>query len=418
MTDLTVMALVLGGVALVRDRIASWPVTGPMLFVGAGVLLGPDLLSILQLGIEDDSVALAAEMTLVMLLFSDASRIDTPALRRSLGLPLRLLGIGLPITIGLGTVVTAALLSDLSWAEAGLVAAILAPTDAALGQPVVTNERVPVRVRQALNVESGVNDGLVVPVVAVFSVLAVGGALESSGALVGEAALEVLVGLAVGAAAGVAVGFMLRWANLHNWTGADGLRLVAFAGALGGFGLATAVGGNGFIAAFACGIALHHVIGEDASRHAELAEDIGQIGASATFVIFGATMVIPALEKLSWPVLICALLTLTIGRMLPVALATIGADLMAPTVAFLGWFGPRGLASMLFGLILVSERGSEVDGVFSVITLVILGSVVLHGATAAPGAAIYAKWFGAHGHASMAESVVVPEVRNRGVRDR
>jgi NhaP-type Na+/H+ or K+/H+ antiporter len=208
----------------------------------------------------------------------------------------------------------------------------------------------------------------------------------------------------------------MTWVAAREWTDDDGLRLVSLGGALAGFAGAVAVGGNGFIAAFVCGIGLHLVMGRNAGRNAELAEDVGQIGASATFVIFGAVMVVPAFGAFGWEVTLCAVATLTLGRMIPVRLAMIGTGLRNPTVAFMGWFGPRGLASMLFGLLLVAERGPEVDQLFSIITLVIFASVVLHGMTAAPGARVYSQWFTQHGQPEMAESASVPETRVRGAR--
>ena len=159
MTTLAVIGAVIAVVSLFRERLRSLPLTTPMLYVAAGMILAPEVLG-LELfadGLEDEAIALIAEVTLALLLFSDAARIDTRNDSTSLALPARLLGIGLPLTIALGTLVTALFLTDLSWAEAALVAAILAPTDAALGEAVVSNTAVPVRIRQALNVESGLD---------------------------------------------------------------------------------------------------------------------------------------------------------------------------------------------------------------------------------------------------------------------
>ena len=404
MSDIAVLALILAMVSLVRGRIASWPLTAPMLYVTAGFLLGPDVLDVLNVDLDDESVALAAELTLAVLLFSDAARIDTAALRDSFSLPGRLLGIGLPLTILMGTVVTAALLTELSWTEAGLVAAILAPTDAALGQAVVSDERVPVRIRQSLNVESGLNDGLVVPVVAVFLSLSIGEEIESVGSLIFDALREVGLGIALGAAIGAVMGRVVPWIGERRWSDLEGLRLVAIGGSLAGFAGAGVIGGNGFITTFVCGLVLRQTMGDTVPEHTELAEDVGQIGASATFMLFGALMVWPALSVVTWPVALCALATLTVGRMIPVAMAMVGTGLRAPTVAFLGWFGPRGLASMLFGLLIVADRGGRADELFSIVSVVIVASVVLHGISSAPGAAHYSRWFVQHRHPEMAEA--------------
>ena len=386
-----------------------------MLYVIAGLIIGPDVLGLLQIGLEDKSVVLLAELTLAVLLFSDAARIDTATLRESLSLPTRLLTIGLPLTILLGTLVTALFLPGISLVEAALIAAVLSPTDAALGQAVVSDKRVPVRIRQSLNVESGLNDGLIVPVVAVLILLEEGEGI-SAGELISEVAIEIGLGVAIGASIGLFMGRLVPWIENQPWMDLEDLRLVAIGGSLAAFSGVTLIGGNGFITAFVCGLALRHTMGERAAKHTELAEDAGQIGASATFVLFGALLVVPGFQFFSLPVAICAILTLTVVRMLPVRLSMLGTGLALPTVAFLGWFGPRGLASMLFGLLLVAERGGESEELFAVVTIVIVASVFLHGMSSAPGAAAYSRWFEKHGDPEMAEAGEMAEtpVRWRG----
>jgi NhaP-type Na+/H+ or K+/H+ antiporter len=405
MTDLAVLACVLAVVSLARTRLSMLPLTGPMLFVAAGIILGPDVLGVLELSLSDESVVLLAEVTLALLLFSDATRINLKCLRATVAIPARLLAIGLPLTIALGTVMTRLLLSDLSWTEAALVAAILTPTDAALGQAVVSNPIVPTRIRQALNVESGLNDGLVVPVIAVFVILVEGHEIDGPGRLISEAFGEIGLGALVGALVGLAIAAAIALTTRHSWTDHNGLLLAVFGAALGAYALSNAVGGNGFIAAFVCGLAFRQRSGEAAAERSELAEDVGEIGASATFVIFGALLAWPAVEAATPLVALCAFGTLTVGRMLPVWLSMLGLGLQRPTIGFLGWFGPRGLASMLFGLLLVSETGFEgADQLLSVIVLVVLASVVLHGITAAPWATAYGRWINA-----MADEEEMPE---------
>ncbi len=396
MSTLAVIGAVIAVVSLFRERLRSLPLTTPMLFVAAGMVLAPEVLglAIFDDGLEDETIALVAEVTLALLLFSDAARIDTRNDSTSFALPARLLGIGLPLTIALGTLVTALLLTDLSWAEAALIAAILAPTDAALGEAVVANPAVPVKIRQALNVESGLNDGLVVPVIAVFSALAAESELESAGELVSEAFLEIGIALAVGAFIAWLFSIVVPFATRRGWSDAEGFRIVALGAGVMSFAGSLALGGNGFVAAFVCGLLARRLMGPEVTDHAEFAEDVSQVGAAAVFLIFGGVMVWPALELVSPAILVCAIGTLTIGRMLPVAIAMIGTGLMRQTVTFLGWFGPRGLASMLFGLLLVSD--SEVDRpdeLFAIISLVVLCSVVLHGMSASPGARRYGAWY-------------------------
>ncbi|MGI9605077.1 MAG: cation:proton antiporter [Acidimicrobiales bacterium] len=410
MGDIAFLASIIAVVSLARVRLRALPLTAPMLFVAIGLVLGPDLLGVLDFGLDDETVALVAELTLALVLFADAARIDVKGSCANFDLPVRLLGIGLPLAIGLGTVMTAAVLTDLSWAEAALVAAVLAPTDAALGEAVVSNPAVPVRIRQALNVESGLNDGLVVPVIAVFSALAVGDELEGAGSIVGEALGEITIAVAVGGAAAFALARIVPLIENRGWTDEEGFRLVALGVGVGAFAGSVAAGGNGFLAAFVCGLAARFLLGPMVTEHTELAEDLGQVGAAATFTIFGAVMVWPALEVTSPLIVLCAIGTLTVGRMIPVAISMIGTGLRRPTVGFLGWFGPRGLASMLFGLLILAEgevRNS--DQLFSVITLVIVASVVLHGITATPLAERYAAWYEHSSPDSMMESEPVAE---------
>lgn len=418
MLDLAIVAGVLAVVAAVRHLIEDLPVTAPMLYVAAGVVLGPDVAGLLDIELESETVAILAELTLALLLFADASRIDVRRLRRSVALPARLLGIGLPLTVALGTVMTALLLTDLSLAEAALIAAVLAPTDAALGEAVVTNEAVPLRVRQALNVESGLNDGMVVPAVTIFLSLAIGTELDGPDRLAVEALTEIGLGLLAGAAVAFALTRVAMLAMERRWTDSEGFRLLMLGGAVAAFAGATAAGGNGFIAAFVCGLLVRAFMGEPVDTQTVLAEDAAQIGATATFVLFGALLVWPAFDALTPLVAVCAIGTLTMGRMVPVAISLIGSGLKGPTIAFIGWFGPRGLASMVFGLLVIQEEalvGRE--QLFSVIVLVIVASVVLHGMTAAPLAGRYGRWFDLHGNHDMEEAVVVEAPMLRGERE-
>ena len=412
MTTIAIVAIVVAAISLFRERLRTLPLTTPMLFVFAGMLLAPEALGVFDVEVDDELIAFTAELTLALLLFSDAARIDTTTASTTLTLPARLLGIGLPLSIAMGTVVTALLLTDLTWAEAALVAAILAPTDAALGEAVVANPAVPAKVRQALNVESGLNDGLVVPVIAVFSVLAADSELESAGTLVSEALLEIAIAVAVGVFAAAMLAMILPRIEQRNWTDAEGFRIVALGIGVGAFAGSIALGGNGFVAAFVCGLVVRRLMGERVTKHAELAEDVSQVGAAVVFLLFGALMVWPALEHISPLIALCALGTLTVGRMLPVWVALIGTHLQRPTIWFLGWFGPRGLASMLFGLLLLTDgEVDRPDQLFAIITLVVLTSVILHGITASPGARLYAQWFDdmSDGDDDMSESEPVAE---------
>ncbi len=414
--EVAIIAGVVVAFALVSRRISPTIVSAPMLFVAAGLILGPQVVDVVDLEIEVEGVALVGEVTLAILLFSDATRIDLGVLRREVMLPARLLGIGLPLTVGLGAGMVALLVDGVSGWEAALIAAILAPTDAALGQEVVTDRAVPARIRQALNVESGLNDGLVVPAVALFLALTV--EEEDTGTAqfwVRFAFEQIGVGVVVGVAAGAVGAWLLHRASLRGWVDGAYAQLATLAVGLAGFTASLELGGNGFIAAFAAGLTFGRV-SPDSEHLGEYTEDTAQLAAAVSFFLFGNVLLGPALSEATVGILVCAIGALTVGRMVPVAVAMTGTGAAAPTVAFVGWFGPRGLASILFGLLLLEEELVGADALFAIVAWTVLLSVVLHGATAAWGARRYGEWWqsmSSHEQAEMPEGVAVSEHRVR-----
>ncbi len=390
--EVCIVAAVLLAFSLVSRRTSKLPVTMPMVLVAAGAV--SEATGAVTLDTEIGAVVLIAEVTLAVILFGDAVRINVSALRNDAGLPGRLLLVGLPISVALGTVMTAALLTDLSWAEAALVAAILSPTDAALGTAVVSDEAVPLRVRQGLNVESGLNDGMVLPAVLLFIALSTDE--ETTAGFWGRFVLrQVGLGVVVGLAIGAGGAWLLTKALDRNWVegiyaqlGTLCVAVLAFAGAL-------AAESNGFIAAFIAGLAFGHIADDETAEHLdEYTEDTGQLLAAVAFFLFGNLFVSDALDSTTVWVVLCALGTLTIGRIIPVWIALTGMGAAWPTRLFIGWFGPRGLASIAFGLLLLEEESLEgAEELFAVIALVVLASVVLHGASASWGARRYGRWF-------------------------
>jgi sodium/hydrogen antiporter len=415
--QLATLAVVLLCFAAVSGRIEGTSITAPMLFTAAGLLVGVDALGLVDPSATGLLVRVLAEATLAVVLFSDASRIDHGALRSELGVPARLLGIGLPLTIAAGFVAAVLLLGGLGWPEALVLAIVLAPTDAALGQTVVTSPRLPVRVRQSLNVESGLNDGICVPLFLV--ALAVAQAEE--GAIGGGHAARLVLekigyGAALGVVAGAAAAAVVVVAGRRRLVDASWLQVVPLAGALLAFGSAEAVGGSGFIAAFVGGVffgGLRRHRGGDVSY---LTEQVGSVLAATTFVVFGAVLLGPALGDLTWQIALYAVLSLTLVRMLPVAIAMLGTPAHRPTVAFLGWFGPRGAASIVFALLVVEEGGLPHDGLVLTTAFATVGlSVFAHGVTAAPLATRYGNWLDAlpAEERSPLESPGAPELRWR-----
>lgn len=393
MTELVIIAVVVFAFAMVSRKLALSPVTAPMVFTAAGVLLGLVGAQWFQLDLKSEAVSVLVEATLVLVLFTDAVRIDIRALRKQVLLPLRLLGIGLPLTIVLGAAAAAALFGQLSLIEAALIAAILAPTDAALGQAVVSDTRLPVRIRQALNVESGLNDGIMVPVVTVF--LAISAAQtgvvsdQSWGAF---AAQQIGFGIIFGGGVGALGGWLLSRASRAGWVEGIYRQLATIAIAVAAYASAGVVGGNGFIAAFVAGLAFSAIARQESRDVQDFTEDEGELLSSITFLVFGAVLAAPLLMSLTWQIALYVVLSLTVVRMLPVLIALAWSRTRFETRLFIGWFGPRGLASILFALLVFDElSGSVADTVFSVAVWTILVSVFAHGATASPWTARLAR---------------------------
>lgn len=414
--DIAIVAAVVIGFALVSKRLGPTVISAPMVFVAAGLIFGPELADVVDLGLEPRAVEGIGEVSLAVLLFSDATRISLSALRREIGLPARLLGIGLPLSVALGTLIVWLSIDDIPAWQAALVAAILAPTDAALGQEVVSDPAVPARIRQALNVESGLNDGMVVPAVALFLVLS--GPDEDAGSAgfwVRFVLEQIGIGLVVGIAVGAAGAWLLGRAAARDWADGIYLQLATLAIAIAAFATSLALDGNGFIAAFVAGLAFGHV-SPDAEHLGEYTEDTSQLAAVVSFFLFGNVLLGPALSDVSVRVVVCSVLILTIGRLVPVAIAMIGSKAAASTVLFLGWFGPRGLASILFGLLLLEEELEASETLFATVAWTVLLSVVLHGASAAWGARRYGAWWASMDHdekEAMPEGVAVSEQRTR-----
>ena len=413
MSELLIISVVIFGFALVSGRLSLSPVTAPMVFTAVGVLLGVVGGPWFHLDLENEAVSLLVEVTLVLVLFTDAVRIDLRKLRSQILLPARLLGIGLPLTIALGTLAAAALFGGLTIVEAALIAAILAPTDAALGQAVVSDKRLPVRIRQGLNVESGLNDGIMVPIVTVFLAIAAtetGGASRNWGLF---AAQQIGFGLLAGAIAGVLGGWLL-----HRFASAgfvDGIyrQLATIAIAVAAFTSAGVMGGNGFIAAFVAGLAFSHVAREQCKNVQDFTEDEGELLGSITFLVFGAVLAAPVLGALTWQIALYVVLSLTVVRMLPVLIALTGSHTRFETRLFMGWFGPRGLASILFALLVFEQlSGTVAETVFTVAVWTILVSVFAHGMTASPWTSRLARRLG-DAPASAPEMVAVDEMLTR-----
>lgn len=402
---------------LISHRVERSVLTGPMLFVAFGLLMGSAGFDVLDLSLDSSGVEILAEATLALLLFTDATRIDMRSLRRDVALPARMLVIGLPLAIVFGTVL-AAVLFDIPVAVAALIAAILAPTDAALGEAVVTSPSVPVRIRQSLNVESGLNDGIALPAVTVFVALAAEDErFSTADTWIRFAAEQVGYGMIVGAAVGCVAGFAVLAASRREWMEGVYRQIAVLGVAVLAFATAHEVGGNGFIATFVGGLAFGSIARAECEYVANFTDDLAHLLAMVSFIVFGALVVGPALDDLTVAVAVYAVGSLVLVRPLAIALSLIGTGLKPPSVAFFGWFGPRGLASILFGIVAVEEaHGTDLEIVFVVMSWTVLLSIIVHGLTATMGAAAYGRWWNDRKDDPMVESQPSSITRLRGLR--
>ena len=395
---LALVAVAVLAVAAVSRRIQGTAVTSAILFVGFGLLVGPEVLGAVDLSSTGSVIRVLAEATLALMLFADASRIELGQLRRTVGIPLRLLGIGLPLTILAGAVAAGVVFSQLTIEEALIVGIVLAPTDAALGQAVVTETRVPERIRQALNVESGLNDGICVPLLFAAVALADVESEISGGRSAGTLLLEeVGYGVLGGVVAGVGIAMIIRQAGGRELIADSWLPVIPAAGAALAYGTADALGGSGFIAAFVAGVVFRLALGRDPDALNRLTEEVGAVLNGVTFVLFGAILLGPVIAEVTWQLALYAVLSLTLARMVPVAVAMWGSQARGPTLGFLGWFGPRGLASIVFAVIVVEESQLPHQQLVLLAIYVTVGlSVLAHGVTASPLADRYARWYEGH----------------------
>ena len=391
-------------------------ITSALFLSAAGLVVGASALGWLDISVESAVAERVAEVALVLLLFSDASRLDLRSLRQGFGWPSRLLFIGLPLTMLAGVGAGILAFPGMALASVVLLATMLAATDAALGQKVVTDTAVPARVRQALDVESGLNDGLAVPFFLVALEIA-NADLETlpAAAVIENMVVQIGWGLTSGLVAGIVGGLLFRIADRRGWIGHEWRQIVPLAVALAAYTIALALGGSGFIAAFVGGIAFGSFSGARGSIVTLLTEEAGGFLAAVTWIGFGALMLTLAIPYLTWQVLLYATLSLTLVRMIPVAIAFAGQHVQRPTVAFIGWFGPRGLASLVFVLLAIERGIPDSEVVLTTVLVTVALSVILHGLTSVPFVALYRRWYEQHsaGHPAAEESVPATMSRRR-----
>jgi NhaP-type Na+/H+ or K+/H+ antiporter len=384
-----------------------------------GAICGTAGLDILPVTASNEPVKVLAEITLALLLFADASTISLRRARQDVGLSERLLLLGLPLTMVFGGVVAFAFFPGHGWELAALIGAMLAPTDAALGLAVVTDRAVPVRIRRLLNIESGLNDGLATPFVMLFIALVVSGQEGSAHGFVFDAVKEMGIAVVVASVVGIAGGWCMARAHAAGWSSPRSEELAVISLAFIAYAGGVAAGGNGFVAAFLAGVFFgarrHHLV----EKPIEFTEEGGLFLSYLVWAMFGATIVGPVLARgIDLAVVAYAVLSLTLIRMVPVALSLTGSGLRRETVAFVGWFGPRGLASAVFTFLALDafvEVGASGPAaqVTAIVAWTILLSVIAHGMTAVPLAGAYGRRMASLGSIPEMEPGAEPRVRRQ-----
>jgi sodium/hydrogen antiporter len=392
MTPLVIFVTLLFLFSLVSRRLERTVITAPIVFTIAGMLMFPFLTPGQTSQISATIFLNLAEIGLVLLLFTDASRTDLGVLRAVRNLPSRLLSVGMLLTIALGMVAARLVLPGLSWSEAGILSAILAPTDAGLGQVIVNSTHVPKRVRQALNIEAGLNDGLSVPFLLFFMAAAAARIVGGHGALIHFVVEQLGGGVVVGLLIGAGGGWLVNLARRREWISESFQQIGIATLPLLCLLISDMIGASMFIAAFVAGLSVQLTFKEAGGPGADFAEEWGQLFNLSVFFLFGVLVMryAPQFRLSFW---VYALLSLTIVRMLPVAIALVGTRLSVPSVLFMGWFGPRGLASIVLGIVYVEEDihlpGDPIIRLAVIVTVLL--SIFAHGFSATPGIRLYEK---------------------------
>jgi NhaP-type Na+/H+ or K+/H+ antiporter len=392
---LTVLAAFAFFYSIVASRLERTPVSGAVVYLFVGLLCGPYGLGIIELDVDGEGLKRLAEFTLALVLFSDSANADLSVLKRVERIPIRLLLVGLPLTIAAGFGVGYLMFGQLTLFEIALLATMLAPTDAALGQAVVTNESVPASVRASLNVESGLNDGICVPVLLIFLALATGSAVGGeAGHLILKLPLQAIgIGAVVGLVLALVGGSALKWSGAHGWITGAWIQIPVVALAMFCFALAQWLGGSGFISSFVGGLTFGGLMKNKEVKEGTLngAEGTGNVLSLLTWFVFGAVVFGKSLQQFDWQVLVYAILSLTVVRIVPVFLCLFGVTMRADSKLFVGWFGPRGLASIVFIVMVMQAKLPGGDTLAAVVAGTVALSIIAHGLSAVPFARIYAR---------------------------
>jgi NhaP-type Na+/H+ or K+/H+ antiporter len=388
--ELGILAVFIFLYSVIAGRVERSIISGPIVFVIAGFLFGPMVLGWFDNPVTSNELRMLADLTLALVLFIDAANADLVILKKQLKIPTRMLLVGLPGVIALGIGFALIIFDSLSIYEAAILATMLAATDAALGKAVITNKAVPVRVREALNAESGLNDGLCVPILFVFIALAAGSSSDGTSLALTLVVQELGIGLLVGAGLSAVGAWALSACWKRGWVTAIWMQVTVVALAIACFSIAQSLHGSGYIAAFVGGGIFGFVARKSTHELVRAAEGTGETLALMTWIVFGAAVIGQVAEHFTWHVILYALLSLTVIRVLPIFLSLAGTGETASSKLFLGWFGPRGLASVVFAIIVLNNDLPGGPLMAMVVACTVFFSLVAHGATANP----MSQWLG------------------------
>ena len=384
--ELAVLALFIFCYSLIAGRVERAAASGPIVFVAAGFLMGPLGLAWFDGDVANTEMRVLADLTLAIILFIDAANANFGVLKQQFRIPSRMLLFGLPGVIFLGTVTAALIFGNLSLFEAAILGTMLAATDAALGKGVITNKAVPTQIREGLNIESGLNDGLCVPILLVFIALAVGSSGEGGGSILALklVAQELGIGLVVGLGLTAFGTWAFKRCEDKGWVTDVWKQVTVVALAVACFSVAQSLHGSGYIAAFTGGLLFGFKAKEATHRLVLASEGTGETLALTTWFVFGAAVIGQSFQHFTWEMLVYALLSLTVIRMLPIYLSLSGTGESTESKLFLGWFGPRGLASIVFAIIVINKGVPEGKFIAMVVVLTVFFSLVAHGVSANP----------------------------------
>ena len=390
--ELAIFALLIFLYSIFAKRIEKSIISGPIAFVLMGIVMGPLLLGWFDGDVTRTELRVVADLTLALILFIDAAHADLSILSLRIKIPTRMLLFGLPGVIALGFCLAALIFPELSLFEAAILATMLAATDAALGKAVITNKSVPIHVREGLNAESGLNDGLCVPILLVFIALAEGSSEGSGTGLAIRLVIQELgIGLAVGLGFTMVAGKLMKYCWHQGFVTKYWLHIAVVALALAEFALAQSLHGSGYIAAFTGGLLFGYLAKEETHDLVQTAEEDAETLAMMTWLIFGASVIGTQIDLFTWEIIVYSLFSLTLIRIIPIYLSLTGTGESVSNKLFMGWFGPRGLASIIFAIIVLN---SDVEGgnlLASIVVCTVFFSLIAHGLTANP----LSKWLAA-----------------------